>query len=201
MAIATAFLDALAAQRSDLEVDVLDLTTAVLPEVLEPEADIKPVLIAGGTVDAEEVPSWPRITALIDQFLAADVCLVTVPMWNFGVPYHLKHWIDCIVQPGSLFRYDEHRRPVGMVHGKRMVCVTSRGGDYSSDGPMGQFDMQEPYLRAIFGFVGITDIVFVNAQPMDITPDLRAMALSAATAAASELGSSLSWAATEPVGA
>ncbi len=197
--ISSAFLDALRAQRTDLEVEVLDLPTAALPEMMEPEVGTKALLVAGGTVDVAHVPTWPRIVALIDQFLSADAYLVTAPMWNFGIPYHLKHWIDCIIQPGYLFRYNELGYPEPLVHDKRMVCITSRGGDYSPEGPMGQFDVQEPYLRAIFGFVGITNLEFVNAQPMDITPEMRAVAVEAAMGAARDLGSRHDWTTPTPV--
>ena len=106
---------------------------------------------------------------MIADFLAADVYLVTTPMWNLSVPYALKYYIDSLVQPGYVFRFDEQGYPVPMVHGKRMVCVTTRGADYGPDTRMHAFDFQEPYLRAIFGFIGITDIDFVNVQPMDAT--------------------------------
>ncbi len=115
-------------------------------------------------------------------------------MWNFTIPYVLKYYIDCIVQPGYVFRYDEMGRPVPMVHGKKMVCVTSRGGDYSPGSPFHPYDFQEPYLRAIFGFIGITDVDFINAQPMDITPDLREMSSLSASQQATALAADPSWA-------
>lgn len=87
-------------------------------------------------------------------------------MWNFSVPFVLKHYIDVIMQPKYLFRYTE-AGPEGLVKGKKMVVVTSRGGDYGPDSPVRAYDHQEPYLRTIFGLAGITDITFVNAQPMD----------------------------------
>jgi FMN-dependent NADH-azoreductase len=77
------------------------------------------------------------------------------------------------------------------VHGKKMICVTSRGGDYSPASPMRAFDFQEPYLRAIFGLTGITDIEFINAEPMDVTADLREGAISAAVTAAGKLAGQL----------
>ncbi len=101
-------------------------------------------------------------------------------MWNFSIPYTLKYYIDAIVQPGYTFRYDEQGRAIGLVQGKKMVCFTSRGADYSPGSPYNAYDFQEPYLRAIFGFLGVTDIEFVHAQPMDITPEWREQALAAA---------------------
>lgn len=110
--------------------------------------------------------------------LDTDIYVVTVPMWNFGIPYALKYYIDAIVQPGYLFKYDELGQPHGMVHGKKMVCVTSRGADYSQP-PLLSLDYVDTYLRTIFGFVGITDVKFFNAQPMDISPESRKVAVKA----------------------
>ena len=71
-----------------------------------------------------------------------------------------------MVQPKYLFRYTD-KGAEGLVKGKKMIVITSRGGDYSPENPAHPYDLQEPYLRTIFGFVGITDFIFINAQPMD----------------------------------
>ena len=101
-------------------------------------------------------------------------------MWNFGIPYALKYYIDCIVQPGYLFRFNELGYPVPLVHGKRDGRASPRGAATTRPAsPMHALDFQEPYLRAIFGFVGITDIEFVDVQPTDI-PALRESAMATA---------------------
>lgn len=74
-----------------------------------------------------------------------------------------------------------------------MVCITSRGGDYSKNSPLHIYDFQEPYLRAIFGFIGITDIHFINAQAMDITLALREAAIASAIIEASSLAANYDW--------
>jgi FMN-dependent NADH-azoreductase len=78
-----------------------------------------------------------------------------------------------------------------LVHGKKMVCVTTRGGDYSLESPMHAYDAQESYLRQIFGFVGITDLQCVHAQPMDLTAAMRATAIESAKQAACSLADEL----------
>jgi hypothetical protein len=108
-------------------------------------------------------------------------------MWNFGIPYALKYDIDCIVQPGYVFQYNESGIPVPMVHGKKMVCVTARGGDYSATTGMHVLDFQEPYLKSIFGFIGITDTEFITVQPTDV-PSLREAAFEDAHRRAHALG-------------
>ena len=109
-----------------------------------------------------------------------------------------SYYIDCIVQPGYLFRYTADGRPEPLVHGKRMVCITSRGGDYSPQGPLAPFDFLEPYLRTIFNFIGVTDIDFINAQPMDISPALRQAAVAAALTDVKRLVAATHWG-TRPV--
>lgn len=153
--------------------------------------DSKYRLMVGRPIDPDHAESWTHIEALINEFLAADIYLVTAPMWNFGIPYVVMYYIDAIVQPRYLFAYDEHGVPVGLVHGKKMVCVTTRGGDYSLDSPMHAYDAQESYLRQIFGFVGITDLRCVHAQPMDLAPAVRAAAIDAATQAACSVADDL----------
>jgi len=81
--------------------------------------------------------------------------------------------------------------PVGLVHGKKMVCITTRGGDYSQESPMHAYDAQESYLRQIFGFVGITDLHCVHAQPMDMSPAVRASSIESATQKACSLADEL----------
>jgi FMN-dependent NADH-azoreductase len=114
-------------------------------------------------------------------------------MWNFGVPYALKYYIDAIVQPNYLFRYNEQGQPEGLVKGKKMVCVTSRGGDYSENSPFRPYDFLEPYLRAIFGWIGITDVEFINAQPMDFTLEIRQSAIKLAIENAKTLAVDTDW--------
>jgi FMN-dependent NADH-azoreductase len=154
--------------------------------------------MTGQELDAPAKESWSHIEKTIQQFLAADIYVLTVPMWNFGVPYALKYYIDCLIQPGYVFRYTEEGQPVPLVLGKRMVCVTSRGGDYSIGGPMHALDFQEPYLRAIFGFIGITDLQFISAQPMDVTAALRESAVAAAMTQARQLASGMAGSASGP---
>jgi len=179
--VSNALLEALDQKHDDLVVTTLDLFKADLPSVAGRNIESKYMLMTGQTLDDTAKESWRQIEKSIEQFLDADIYLLTVPMWNFGIPYALKYYIDAIVQPGYLFRYLADGRPEGLVTGRKMICVTSRGGDYSS-GYMKSFDFVETYLRAIFGFVGITDMHFINAQPMDISSETRKAAFQAAFA-------------------
>lgn len=193
MRISTAFLDSLRSHQQDVVVETVDLYHHDLPAIAGDNIEAKYTLMVGQPISKDHAESWAQIERAITHFLSADAYLVSTPMWNLHVPYALKYYIDCIVQPGYLFRYNEVGQAVPLVHGRKMICVTSRGGDYSPGTAMNAYDFQEPYLRAIFGFIGITDIGFVSAQPMDITPDLRESAVRAAMEQAAALGSRTDW--------
>lgn len=190
--VSNVLLEALREKYDDLSVELLDLFTANLPSVAGTNIESKYKLMTGQSLDESATNSWREIETNIEQFLSADAYVITTPMWNFGIPYVLKYYIDAIVQPGYLFKYDENGHPEGMVKGKRMICVTSRGGDYST-GPLLAYDYVEPYLRTIFGLVGITDISFFNAQPMDISLDARKEGFQKAMAAVREYVAKSDW--------
>jgi FMN-dependent NADH-azoreductase len=181
--VSKALLGALTARRADIEVEVLDLFDENLPALAGDNIETKYTLMHGQPIDRDHVESWRAIETLIARFLAADAYVISTPMWNFGIPYALKYYIDCIVQPGYLFRLNELHVPEPLVHGKKMVCVTTRGSDYSSDSPMRALDFQEPYLKTVFGFVGITDIEFVSVETTDV-PALRDASFATALARA-----------------
>src|SRR5829696_2416343 len=191
--VAAAFLDCLRATYGEVSVDVVDLFNQDLPAIAGTNIEVKYTLMVGRPIDKRHEESWQEIERLIQHFLTADLYVISSPMWNFSIPYALKYYIDCIVQPGYLYRYDEQGRPVPLVLGKRMVCITSRGGDYSATSPLHSYDFQEPYLRAIFGFIGITDVSFINAQPMDVSPALREAAVEAAMSQAVSLATATDW--------
>lgn len=189
--ISNAFVQHLHTRCPEVQVSIRDLFAQELPAVDGQNMDSKYRLMAGRPIDPGHADSWAHIEALIGEFLAADLYLVSTPMWNFSIPYVLKYYIDAIVQPRYLFTYNEQGVPVGLVHGKTMVCITTRGGDYSLDSAMHAYDAQESYLRLIFGFVGITDIRCVHAQPMDQSPAVRATAIESASRAARSLADEL----------
>ncbi len=189
--VSAAFLDSLSAHRADVEVEVVDLFHHDLPALAGHNIEAKYTLMAGQPIDQKHEESWRQIEKLIADFVSADAYLLSVPMWNFGIPYVLKYYIDCIVQPGYVFRFNQGGMVVPMVTGRSMVCVTARGGDYSPESPLHPYDFQQPYLRAIFGFIGIADIHFISLQPTDVTTR-REAALASALAQARGLAAAWS---------
>lgn len=117
--------------------------------------------------------------AIMDEFLAADVIVIGAPMYNFSIPTQLKAWIDRVAVAGKTFRYTE-KGPEGLAGGKRIIIAATRGNIYSAGAPAAPNDFQDPYLRAVFGFLGIKDIEFVHAEGIAFGPDHRKAALSGA---------------------
>jgi FMN-dependent NADH-azoreductase len=116
---------------------------------------------------------------VMEEFLAADVVVVGTPMYNFGIPSQLKAWIDRLAVAGKTFAYTE-QGPKGLAGGKKVIIVSSRGGFYGPETPMSAIDHQEKYLTAIFGFFGITDIRFLRAEGLAISPESKQQAVAAA---------------------
>lgn len=115
----------------------------------------------------------------LDEFLAADIIVIGAPMYNLGVPSQLKAWIDRISVAGKTFRYGE-QGPVGLCGGKTLVIASSRGGVYREGSAAAAFDHQETYLKAAFGFLGITDITFIRAEGVAMGADARTGAIASA---------------------
>jgi FMN-dependent NADH-azoreductase len=99
-------------------------------------------------------------------------------MYNFGIPSTLKAWIDRIAVAGKTFRYTAEG-PEGLAGGKKMIVASTRGGFLQGAAS----DFQEPYLRFVFGFLGIRDVEFVRAEGLAVSPEQRARAMADALAA------------------
>lgn len=152
------------------EIDTLDVFTEKLPEMNITRVKGKYMLMSGQELSGDAVQAWEEIKAHIARFLAADVIVISTPMWNFGIPYRLKHYIDVVWQPGFMFKYTENG-PVGLAAGRKVIVVSSRGGDYTPGTPAEAYDQIIPYLKTVLGWAGITDQTYISVQPMDANND------------------------------
>ncbi|HEY3642841.1 MAG TPA: NAD(P)H-dependent oxidoreductase, partial [Xanthobacteraceae bacterium] len=123
--------------------------------------------------------------ALIAEIEAADTIVLAAPMYNFSIPSTLKAWIDHIARAGRTFRYTA-AGPEGLLKGKKVFVVTGRGGFYSGDSPARSLDFQEPYLRALLGFLGLTDVTFIHVEGLKVSPEAAASGLARARQAIGE---------------
>ena len=127
--------------------------------------------------------------ALVEELLAADTIVIGAPMYNLTVSAPLKGWIDQIVRLGRTVLYGPNG-PDGVLKGKRVVVLTSRGGAFRPGTPTAQYDHQEPYLRHILGFIGLTDVTFIHAEnqkPGELAEPARAAAIEQLQLAASAI--------------
>jgi FMN-dependent NADH-azoreductase len=120
-----------------------------------------------------------RARELSDQLIAelrdADTIVIGAPMYNFGVTTGLRSWFDYVLRAGETFSYSA-AGPKGLLEGKRVIVVESRGGLYS-EGPASAVDFQEPYLRHLLGFIGLTDVTFIRAEKIGYGPEARTESL------------------------
>jgi FMN-dependent NADH-azoreductase len=152
-------------QTPDLTTSYHDLAAQPLPHWLPVAATDDPAATQGNLV--------------MDEFLAAEVVVIGAPMYNFAISSQLKAWIDRILVAGKTFRYTANG-PEGLAGGKRIIIASSRGGMYGKETAAAAMDFQEPYLRAAFAFIGITDVQFVRAEGIAIGEEQKALALKSA---------------------
>ena len=149
-----------------LEVAYRDLAAAPLPH------------LSGGSLAAADPIEAAAAAQALQEFLDADIVVVGAPMYNFGIPSTLKAWIDRLAVAGKTFHYTANGAE-GLAGGKQVIVASSRGG-FHQDAPS---DFQEPYLRFMFGFFGITDVDFVRAEGLAISTEQRAKSLEEAHSA------------------
>lgn len=148
-----------------LEVTYRDLDAEPLPHLTGP------VLTQADAAAAE------ASEATLQQFLDADVLVIGAPRYNFGIPSTLKAWIDRIAIAGRTFKYTENG-PVGLAGAKRVIVAGASGGLYAGT----PTDFVEPYLKQVFGFLGITEVEFVRAEGVAYSTQHRAEAIESALA-------------------
>ena len=120
-----------------------------------------------------------RNSAVLEEFLGADVLVIGAPLYNFTIPSQLKAWVDRIVIAGRTFRYTE-RGPEGLAGGKQVIVAVARGGVYEVGSPA---EYGESYLKFVLGFLGIRDVSFVRAEGLASSAQHRETALNGARAA------------------
>jgi len=122
-----------------------------------------------------DAPVLALSKTLIEELFAADILVIEAPMYNFGIPSVLKAWIDHIERAGITFHYTA-TGPEGLVKGKKAILVVSRGGIYS-EGPYKAFEHQDSYLRAVLGFLGITDVETITIEGVALGAEKAAEAV------------------------
>lgn len=147
------------------------------PAPVVDEAALAAFFAADAERSAEQAARVAESDALIAEVDAADILVLGVPMYNFGIPSQLKNWIDAILRAGVTFRYTE-QGPEGLLKGKKAYVGFARGGHYR-DTPA---DTQTAYLQTVLEFVGITEIGFVYAEGLNMGDEIAAQGFAQAHA-------------------
>jgi FMN-dependent NADH-azoreductase len=176
--VARALVDQLQAATPGAAVTVRDLAREPLPHI---GADF----VAGPALppekrSASQAAAVALSDRLVQEVVAADVIVVASAMVNFSLASGLKTWFDYLMRAGVTFRYSE-KGPEGLVTGKKAYLVTARGGVYS-EGPLKAIDFQEPYLRQLLAFIGVTDVEAIAVEGVAFGPEAADKAVAGALA-------------------
>lgn len=162
--LATGIIEKLQAANPGSTVTVRDVATDPFPHLEEAK------LQSLGTPPEKRTPEQQQAARHSDdaiaEVMAADVVVIGAPLYNFSIPSTLKAWIDHIARAGITFSYGANG-PEGLIKGKKVYVAMSSGGIYS-EGPSAAYDFVAPYLKAVLGFLGMTDLTVVRAEGLAI---------------------------------
>jgi FMN-dependent NADH-azoreductase len=180
--LTTELVEQLAARDGDIEIVRRDIGADPVPHLTAETVGA----IRSGEAESEAGRAALALSdALIDELRQADLIVIGAPMYNFGMPSTLKAWFDHVLRARITFRYSE-AGPEGLLTGRKAIVVESRAGLYS-EGPAAFMDSQEPHLRNLLGFMGITDVTFVRAEKLAFGPEIAEAALAEASEQLREL--------------
>ncbi len=169
--VARAFLDAYRASHSDHTIETIDVWNLALPEFDGAAIEAKYAGIEGRERTDEQKRVWKTIESLARPFKEADTIVISAPMWNWGIPYKLKHLIDVVSQKDILFTFDE-RGLLGLLTGKKAVLVLAKGIDYAPESASRSWDLQTSYLTVWLNSNGITDITLIPVEKTLFGPEV-----------------------------
>lgn len=185
--VASAFLDAYRAAHAGDDVETLDLWSLGLPEFDGATIAAKYSLLGGQAHSPEEARAWSEVVAVFERFARGDKYLFSVPMWNFGIPYKLKQFIDVITQPGLAFTVEPGVGFKGLLAGRPGVVIYARSGRYGEAPGPEQGDYQSSYFDFLLRFIGIGPVERIFVEPTQGRPDKVEAMKQQAEARAAEL--------------
>jgi FMN-dependent NADH-azoreductase len=163
--VARTFLDTYATHHPADDIVGLDLWTTALPELDATFVSAQYKVLANEAQTEAERRVWQQVLDVCEQLRRADKVLVSCPMWNFAIPYKLKHYFDVICQPGVTFGWTPQDGYTGLVTDKPVQLILSRAGAYVPPAANAWMDHQTNYLEFVFGFLGFTDVRTLTVEP------------------------------------
>lgn len=171
--VADTFINAYRNNNPEDKIDTLNLFQDNIPPFEGLAVQAKYTILHGKKHTEPEIQAWKIIEKTISRFTAADKYVLAVPMWNFGIPYRLKQYIDILVQPGYTFTYSDQKGYQGLVLEKPLLTIYARGGEYAPGTDTEAFDLQKKYIDLIFAFIGFKDIKSIIIEPtLQAGPDI-----------------------------
>lgn len=174
-AVAEAFIETYKQNNPDDEILEIDLFKRNLPAFDGFKINAKYNIIHGQDHSEEEKNAWAEVEEIIEEFKSADKYIISTGMWNFGIPYRLKQYIDIITQPGYTFSFTPEEGYNGLITGKPVFIAYARGEEYLPGKDFEPMDFQKNYLDSLLGFLGFTNIKSVVVEPTlsDVAMDKR----------------------------
>lgn len=155
------FVEAWQQEHPDGTVIERDLATTPLPHITDEW--VQAIHTNAERLTPEQKQVLQLSDALVEELVQADTIVIGAPMYNFAIPAPLKAWIDQVVRVGKTVLFGA-AGPQGLLKGKKVFVITSREGAFRPGTPTERFDYQEPYLRHILAFIGLTDVTFIHAE-------------------------------------
>ena len=172
LALAETFLETFGRRNGKVEVDKLDLFEEPLPAFGNVSAAAKVTVFSGQEPEGEQARMWAQARVVFERFARADGYVFNVPMWNAGVPYVLKQWIDIVTQPGWAFGFHPVDGYTGLLTGKKAAVVYTSGVYAPGVPPQFGLDFHSTFFNDWLRFVGITDVTEIRLAANAMTADL-----------------------------
>jgi FMN-dependent NADH-azoreductase len=189
VAVAQAFLDAYRMAHPRDAIERLDLWQVALPPFDAQTIEAKFAVLRRNEFTPEQFERWEAVRRVSRHFNAADKYVFSVPMWNFGVPYALKHYIDVVTLPGENWTWSREAGYATVLSGKKALAIHASANPHEQVGE-GADDFQKPFMRRWLRFIGVEDIHEITVAPTLSDPEtverLRTEAIDAATRLAPE---------------
>ena len=192
-ATARELLGAYTAAHPDTEVDHIDVWNLELPPFDAAMIAAKFAVLRAQDATPAQQARWAEALQLAQRFDRADRYIISLPMWNFGVPYRLKHFIDIVTLPGQNWQWSRESGYRPLLKGKRAALIYSGAGTYPQEHVSGipNQDFQKPYMRQWLRFIGITLAGEIEVAPTLAAPEQLAMRKQRATDEARALATQL----------
>jgi FMN-dependent NADH-azoreductase len=174
LALADTFLATFGEVHRDVPVETWNLWDGTLPAFGPDAAAAKMAVFAGREPAGAEAAAWEAARAAFRRFDAADRYLFSVPMWNAGVPYILKQFIDVVSQPGMVFGFDPVAGYTGLLRGKKAAVLYTSAVYGPGRGPAFGSDFQQPFFDDWLRWAGVEDVTEVTFRPNLATADADA---------------------------